>query len=125
MMKEWICLKCKSVFLAGASYARCCEEGVELFDPQKHAKEIVGLSNSWISIDKKMEKWEEHPLYKKVWQENSANGSNGAASIFIDFVDELIYQLGEQEINPPHIHRFDWTRSDGVEKCDCGIIKNE
>lgn len=93
MMQEWICLKCKQVFSAGESYAKCCGK-VEVFNPQKHTQLIVGMANCWNSIDKKIDsEWINHPIYRKVWEEHIRNGSYGADRIFMDFVDELIDRI--------------------------------
>lgn len=100
--KEFICMECKSVFHAGSMFAKCCgkEVGVKLeeFSPEKHGKSLVGLSNSWISIDKRInEKWEKHPIYQEVWRRNMNDGYFGAAGIFIQFVEELINKLEDNE----------------------------
>lgn len=101
--KTFICLECKRVFTAGSMFARCCGKEVgknlEEFFPEKHGHYLVGLSNSWTQIEEKINKeWKHNPIYQKVWEESTNSGSFGSSTILIDFVEELIRKLDDNEI---------------------------
>jgi len=85
-MNTYICMNCNHVFMAGASYAKCCGE-IEEFSPEKHGELLVGLSNSWISVWKK---WKDNPLLTEISNQLMDEGCYGAASHLNAFIERLM-----------------------------------
>lgn len=90
-MREWICLGCRTVFQSGPNPSLHCEEkGIVPFSPADHAHLLLGMSNSWASIERAREKWDSNPIYQEVHRQAFEEGCNGAARIHIRFVNRLI-----------------------------------
>jgi len=84
-MNEYICLNCRTVFMAGAEYAKCCGQ-IEIFSMEKHGQSLIGSSNAWISV---WEKWRRNPKFLEISQQLTNDGSYGAATAINFFVEEL------------------------------------
>ena len=85
-MNTYICTNCNHVFMAGASYARCCGE-IEEFSPEKHGELLVGSSNSWINI---WERWKDDPLFDEISSKLSEEGCFGAWAHLNAFIERLM-----------------------------------
>lgn len=85
-MNEWFCEKCHHVFLTGRNEAECCSIKAVIFDMDLHGRYLIGLSNSWIAVDKK---WRNNPLRKKIALECMADGCYGSATILNVFIEQL------------------------------------
>lgn len=83
-MTDYICLKCNIV--SNHPSGKCCGQEVELFDPAKHGKLLVGPSNCWISVSKR---WEDVPLLKEAQEELIRDGCYSAPIIFNEFIQKL------------------------------------
>ena len=123
-MKEFICLKCHSVFSAGVDYAKCCGE-LEVFDPSKHAELIIGSANAWHQVD---HKWDDNEIYQKVLQEAHNRGQYGAARTLVEFVNELIetnQQLRDEMVCRAENNRAEWDIAKEMLKDPAKIILDE
>jgi len=92
-MKEYICLKCYTVFISGVASCRCGGE-VEEFSAAKHGRFLIGSSNSWFEV---WERWGDHPMLKKVSDELSDMGSWGSATHLNEFISRLIESVNHEK----------------------------
>jgi hypothetical protein len=90
MIEEYFCKHCKRVFHAGNPI--CCGEKCEEFSPEKHGRELVGLSNSWICVWKR---WKDDPEFCEISDRCINDGHFGAAVQ----INEFILSLKERQNN--------------------------
>jgi hypothetical protein len=83
-MNEWICLKCRTVFMS--KEGKHCGEPSEIFSIDKHGASLVSSSNSWVSI---WEMWKNDPVFQEISDELTNEGSYGAATAINEFIRRL------------------------------------
>lgn len=86
-MMEWFCEKCNTVFHAehGSCYRGCNGKCVP-FNIQYHGRNLIGLSNGWVTV---WEKWKEHPMVEHVAKEHARNGNSSAAEILNEAFERI------------------------------------
>ena len=88
-MTEWFCEKCCRVWFAKCQH-ECCGD-VVIFDMSQHGRRLLGKSNSWINLEKRVSaRWKTHALYLEAVAEFAECGNSSASGILSLFIDKLI-----------------------------------
>lgn len=94
LMKSFICIDCKKVFLCAIPQCICGGDKVELFDSKYHGHLLVPMSNAWQSI---WSAWQDHPQFKKIQNNLRLNNSFSATHVINKFIEIAIKKLEEDE----------------------------